>query len=171
MIRNGNADLQMIPLDCIIKNEIRHFPGVSIRYEGTESVVLADDLVGEILWNLLDNSVRHGGPDVSIRIGVWEEEDAVTVSVEDTGPGIPLGKKTTAASGTEGHGLGIIRELVTGYGGELRISDRVSGRPNEGATVRFTLRSASGGDSTVRSDDGERVLKVQGGTSLSLGAE
>jgi PAS domain S-box-containing protein len=60
MIRNGNADLQMIPLDCIIRGEIRHFPGVSIRYEGTESIVLADDLVGEILWNLLDNSVRHG---------------------------------------------------------------------------------------------------------------
>ncbi|MDO8841785.1 response regulator [Methanocalculus sp.] len=171
MIRNGSAGIRFIPLDRVIKNEILHFPGISIVYEGTESIVLADDLVGEILWNLLDNSVRHGGSGVSIRIVVWEEGDSVTVSVEDTGPGIPLGKRSTVVSGGEGHGLGIIRELVTRYGGDFSISDRVSGKPGEGANIRFSLRNAYGEDGTIRSDDGARVLEVQGSTSLSGGAE
>ena len=39
--------------------------------------------------------------------------------------------------------LYICRKLVERYGGRIRADDRVAGRPEEGAAIRFTLKKAT----------------------------
>ncbi|WP_067052150.1 sensor histidine kinase [Methanofollis ethanolicus] len=143
------TDLAPISLDRVIREEIAHYPDARIRYDGTDAVVIADNLFGEVFTNLIGNSLKHGGDGTEIRIAVADRGDKVEVSVEDTGPGIPDDLKgavferfrrgKTRASG-KGLGLHICRSLVTWYGGTIRADDRVAGRPGEGAAIRFTLR-------------------------------
>ncbi|MFY1643626.1 sensor histidine kinase, partial [Methanoculleus bourgensis] len=76
-----------------------------------------------------------------------EEDGTVTVSVEDTGPGIPDAEKPlvfekfrkSGARSGKGIGLYIVHTLVERYGGRVWVEDRVPGRPREGAAFRFTL--------------------------------
>lgn len=145
----GAVLLRKVPLDTIIKNEISNFPGIRIDYAGCRSVVLADDLVGEVFWNLLDNSVKHGGKEVSIRIGVKEEENRVEVSVEDNGPGVPGEMRSLLSSEVHGRGLCIVRDLVAAYGGEIRVGERMPERSGEGVAVRLVFRAAEGGVSSL----------------------
>jgi two-component system sensor histidine kinase BarA len=143
-----------VDLDRIIRAQMANFPTGRIRYEGTPATVCADKLFSDILVNLLGNAIQFGGPDVEVTIRVnADEEDEVMVSVEDTGPGIPdamkeqafnrLRKGEGATSGT-GLGLYICRMLVERYGGRIWADDRVPGRPELGAAIRFTLKRAKG---------------------------
>ncbi|QYZ78621.1 response regulator [Methanofollis formosanus] len=156
-IRNGTAALQEVSLDAAIKNEISHFPGIEIAYAESGAVVLADDLIGEIFWNLFDNSVRYSGKGVSILVGVREDGDRVEVMVEDDGPGIPEKICEDLSSKVRGHGLCIVRDLAACYGGGVSIGDRVPGRPREGAAVGITFRKAEGGWSSSVGLSGEDV--------------
>lgn len=138
--RRDTTILQEISLDAVIRNEISHFPGIKIDYEGCEGRVGADRLVGEIFWNLFDNSVRYGGKGVSIRVDVRDDGDRVEVMVEDTGPGISGEIRKALSSDVHGHGLCIVRDLIACYGGEMSIGERLPGRPEEGTRVRIVLR-------------------------------
>ncbi len=150
-IHEETAVLTPVALDPIIRAEIAHHPDTGIRYAGTSVHVLADDLLTEIFTNLIGNAAKFGGPEVGITIGVREDGDRVTVSVEDTGPGIPdavkgrLFDRFTRGTGEKsGRGLGlyICRMLVGRYGGRIWVEDRVAGEPGQGTAVRFTLQKA-----------------------------
>ncbi|KUG19794.1 hypothetical protein ASZ90_010471 [hydrocarbon metagenome] len=153
-IHQDTAQLKPARLDPVIREEIAHFPGLRIAYEGCSAVVEADDLLPEVFSNLLGNAAKFGGPDVGITIRVEELEDLealVLVSVEDTGPGIPDELKDTIfhrfergpglVSG-EGLGLYISRKLVERYGGRIWVEDRVGGRPECGAVFKILLKDA-----------------------------
>jgi PAS domain S-box-containing protein len=109
--------------------------------------IRADQLkVEQIVLNLLSNAVKFTleGGKVSVTCG--GDEKNVTVTVEDTGPGIPLDKHgaifepfvqlgRTRTSQHEGTGLGlaISRDLARGMGGDVTIESTVS------VGSRFTL--------------------------------
>ncbi|WP_165394852.1 sensor histidine kinase [Methanofollis fontis] len=140
--------LRPIRLDPVIREEIARRPDITIHYEGTGAVVLADDLLGEVFANLIINSRNHGGAETEVWIRVRKEEDGIEVIVEDNGPGIPDTLKpkvferfTRGQSRSPGTGLGlhICRSLVTWYGGAIRAEDRLAGHPEGGASIRFTL--------------------------------
>jgi len=80
----------------------------------------------QVLDNLLLNSVKHGGNDVTITIGTVEDDAGFYV--EDDGPGIPAdnheaifepGYSTTG----EGNGLGlyIVTRIINAHDWELRV--------------------------------------------------
>jgi len=151
-IREETTVLRPIALDPVIRGEIEHYPDAKIAYPGSTAVVLADDLISEIFTNLIGNAAKFGGPAVEIAVRVEERRDDVVAFVEDTGPGIPDERKRSLFnrfSGGEseksglGLGLYICRMLVERYGGTIRAEDRVEGRPDLGAAVRFTLRKAA----------------------------
>ena len=114
--------------------------------------VFADDLLPEVFTNLIGNAVKHGGPGVEVTVAVEERDDeAIIVTVADTGPGVDDNAKTTiffrfeqenSRRGSQGLGLSICRILVARYGGKIWVEDRVPGRPEEGAAFRFTLKKA-----------------------------
>ncbi len=85
--------------------------------------VLDADRLGQIVDNLVANSVSYGsGP---IRVTVGHDGDQVEVTVSDDGPGIPAGLRGRlferfASQGGQGTGLGlhIVRELARAQGGD-----------------------------------------------------
>ncbi len=70
--RERAAALRDVDLDQIVRAEIAHYPAAEIGYAGTTARVLADDLLSEVFTNLIGNSIRHGGPEAAITIGVDE---------------------------------------------------------------------------------------------------
>ncbi len=149
--RESGAELTRVEIDRVIRAQAANHVATRIRFDSSPARVLADDLLSEVFANLIGNAEKFGGPDVEIAIRVEEHGEEVLVSVEDTGPGIPdvvkseffhrfrKGKGSLAGAGL---GLYICRMLIERYGGRIWADDRVEGRPEYGAAIRFTLRKA-----------------------------
>ncbi len=119
----------------------------AIREVADENPYVSEVRVFDCLGEMIAGAAH---PDDDRRMAVARGED-VLVSVEDDGPGIPDEKKSylfARFSGGDGEksgrglGLYICRMLVERYCGRIRADDRVAGRPEEGAAIRFTLRKA-----------------------------
>ena len=95
-------------------------------------------LVRDMLGNLLDNAIRytqHGG---QVTVRVTEGMDAVVLTVEDNGPGIPEQERERVferfyrvlGTGTEGCGLGlsIVREIALSHRAEVTLAAGAGGR-------------------------------------------
>jgi signal transduction histidine kinase len=91
-----------------------------------------------ILLNLLDNAVKYGPSDQTVRVGVHTVDGEVHISVADDGPGVAAGdreavwrpyKRGRSAGHTAGSGLGlsIVRDVVTQHGGRAWIADSTRG--------------------------------------------
>jgi signal transduction histidine kinase len=122
--------------------------GHKVQYDGPDhamATVRPDDLSRGIT-NLVENAVRFGG-ETTIRLTM--SPDAMTIEVEDDGPGISDARKEVMlepfvrgddarnmdeAAGF-GLGLSIARSIVLAHGGELSLNDR---QPH-GLIVRIEL--------------------------------
>ncbi len=138
-----------VNLDPAIRSAAGMFLDADIRYTPEALWVAADDLLVAVFANLIGNAVKFGGPGVLVRITAREEDGTVTVSVEDTGPGIPDAEKPLVfekfrkggKKSGKGLGLYIVRTLVERYGGRIWVEDRIPGRPEEGAAFRLVFRA------------------------------
>ncbi|MFG2116203.1 ATP-binding protein [Streptomyces sp. NPDC048718] len=105
------------------------------------------DKIDQILGNLLENAVRHGGGTVTIDVApttaTTDGEKGTEVIVSDEGPGIPeesMGRVFTrfwrgSKRGGTGLGLYIVKGVVEAHGGTITV-----GRgPRGGAEFRFIL--------------------------------
>jgi signal transduction histidine kinase len=100
------------------------------------------DRLEQVVVNLLDNAVRHGGPKVTLRAHVAERQ--VFIEVADDGPGIapelrqsvfqPYVRGDTGVRGA-GLGLAICKGIVDAHHGELTLLDTPAG-----TQVRVGLR-------------------------------
>jgi len=141
--------VEPLDLDTPIRQAIEEFPGAQIAYNGSHTCVWANELLKTVFSNLISNSLRHGGMRVSISITVEAQEENVTITVADTGRGIPDAQKPTIfsifsqsgpeSSGGRGLGLHIVRTLVTSCGDRVWAADRVPGRPGDGAAIKILL--------------------------------
>lgn len=86
-------------------------------------------LLGELIGNLIDNALRYGGPDVTLKILAPSGQAGPELQVEDDGPGIPAAELArvferfhrvpgTAGDGS-GLGLAIVREIAQTHGAEV----------------------------------------------------
>jgi signal transduction histidine kinase len=120
--------------------------GVSIELQAspTPMVSVRADAFRHILMNLLDNAVKYGPSEQTIRVSVLAANDRVTVSVHDEGPRVPASERddiwrafargsTSTASGGSGIGLTIVRELAHAHGGTATLDTGV------GVGNRFVL--------------------------------
>jgi two-component system, OmpR family, sensor histidine kinase KdpD len=103
-------------------------------------------LIAQVLVNLLDNAVKYSPPDSTIRVDARVFEDALEISVSDSGPGIAeqdllhVFEKFNRAgrsgeTGGIGLGLSICKGLVEAHGGRIWAERR---NPH-GTTVTFTI--------------------------------
>jgi two-component system sensor histidine kinase KdpD len=98
-------------------------------------------LFEQVLINLLENSVKHGGPPYSVR--AQRRGNAVEIEVGDRGRGLPEGdasrlfEKFVRGSSAPGAGLGlaVVRAIVEAHGGTVTAENR----PGGGALFRITL--------------------------------
>ena len=87
--------------------------------------------------NLIDNAVKYGR---QARVSLAEEAEAILVTIEDDGPGIPedrredvfkpfhrLEESRSRETGGTGLGLTVARTIVRAHGGKITLSNRDKG--------------------------------------------
>jgi signal transduction histidine kinase len=125
--------------------------GVRIAADLPAGQVIAEanaEKVQRVLFNLIQNAIRHTPADGSVTVRARAAGASVEVEVADDGEGVPAGDgervfdafyRGTAARGEDGAGLGlaISRAIVEAHGGRIWLED---GSP--GTRVHFTLKSA-----------------------------
>lgn len=108
---------------------------------------LNPEQIQRVLFNLLQNAIRHTPSDGSIQVRAMTLPDTVQIEVADSGQGIPAQERERmflpfvqgaerAARNGEGAGLGlaISRAIVEAHGGRIWLADA-----DAGTRVRFTL--------------------------------
>ncbi len=128
---------------------------LDLRVEGDGEVRLDRGLLGQILWNLVDNAVKFTPSGGRVEVRVNRRREALVLEVLDTGPGLgkepekvferffrgdPARTPGTEQAGT-GLGLSIVRAIVDTFGGEIRAATG----PEGGArfSVRLPLTAAA----------------------------
>ena len=125
--------------------------GVTIQIEAAPDLPPVDvdvERIGQVLANLLDNSLKHTAPGGSIRLSALSSTDVVEILVRDSGSGIPSedlpyvfdrfyrGKQASnRLQDGSGLGLAISRALVELHGGHISVESGAG----QGTTISIHL--------------------------------
>ena len=123
--------------------------GVSITVQGGEAVVHGvPSILSEVLYNLIDNSIKYNKENGSVAVKVADAGDNVTVCVSDTGIGISTAdrervferfyradKSHSKEIGGTGLGLSIVKHGVMFHKGHVELDSELG----KGTTITFTL--------------------------------
>ena len=122
---------------------------VTIAVAGEDCQVSAvPRLLGEIVYNLMDNAIRYNVPGGSVTVSCRRKGTGAVLTVSDTGIGIPpehqgrvferfyrVDKSHSRASGGTGLGLAIVKHAAEVQGAEVRLEST----PGKGTTVVVTF--------------------------------
>jgi len=138
------ADLIHVTLKEI-ERELAHHKVTPEIAKGTPLVRIDFVLMQQVLTNLLLNAVVHTPPDTSVQVRASAQEDILTISVLDDGPGLPrhvlpfifdkFYRAPSAPAGGTGLGLAIVKGFVEAQGGSVEAANR----PEGGAAFRIHL--------------------------------
>ncbi len=102
----------------------------SFRYDPIRLISTDPDRICELFENLFDNTVEHGGENVTVHVGPIEDG----FYVEDDGPGIDSDIRDQVfdhgySTSPEGHGYGlsIVRTIVNAHGWDIDITESDTG--------------------------------------------
>ena len=137
----GRADLSFVPLDlsalmhgvCEDAELLATAQDVTLQTEIPPGVTVAGDAghLRRLLLNLLQNATRHNRPAGEARCKLTVANGRATISVANTGPGIPamlreriferFSRGDASRTDRKSHGLGLslCREIVHAHGGTL----------------------------------------------------
>ncbi|NMC53582.1 MAG: GAF domain-containing sensor histidine kinase [Chloroflexi bacterium] len=126
---------------------------VLFRAQTPETTVRADpNQIKQVLLNLLTNAVKYNRPRGKITIAQQKENNGVSISVSDTGIGIPpeqsvhifekfyrvSGEETARRAGT-GLGLSICKRIIENHGGKISFTSVL----NQGSTFTIYLPASA----------------------------
>jgi signal transduction histidine kinase len=116
----------------------------------TESIGTVTDVVAlrRVLDNLIINAIKYSRPRSTVTVGAASNEETVSLSVSDQGPGIPerevdvlfeeysLGSANpTAGEPRSGLGLAVVQQLVADLGGHVDVQSQLG----QGSTFTVIL--------------------------------
>jgi two-component system sensor histidine kinase KdpD len=120
-----------------------------LEIDAKPSVAVIDPLIVErIVHNLLANAARHTPPQTTVWTRCRRNPDAISLVVEDDGPGIPdelrdrvfeLFSRDRRSTGGLGVGLALVRRFAELHGGSARVEARRGG----GASFQVLLAELS----------------------------
>ncbi|MFW9850240.1 MAG: PAS domain S-box protein, partial [Candidatus Thorarchaeota archaeon] len=142
--------LQPLDLHTVLANAIllvQHgFPEkevrINISINPEEVIVLADEFLIDLVYNLVHNAMKFTREDgiIEILVEPSKHEGFVRVAVSDKGPGISDDRKDDVFSRLEkgrtlgsGMGLTLVKRIAGRYGGNVWVEDRVPGSYTMGA--------------------------------------
>jgi signal transduction histidine kinase len=106
----------------------------------------------QALLNLLSNAIKYSDPGDTVTVSASRNEESTSVSVADTGPGIPVDalpsifERFYRVPGSErravgtGLGLAITQQIIEAHGGKISVSSE----EGKGTTFTFTLPVKAG---------------------------
>jgi signal transduction histidine kinase len=106
--------------------------GAELTIEDDLTFEADPDRVNRLFENLFRNAIEHGGPDVTVTVGVLDDRRGIYVA--DNGVGIPPEERenvftagyTTSETGT-GLGLAIVAEIASAHGWAIRVTESAAG--------------------------------------------
>jgi signal transduction histidine kinase len=137
-----------IELNTFAGDVVAAFGGeVAVAVEAAPVWVMGDrEALRGALWNLLENAVKYSPGAARVRVAVEATDGNARVAVADAGMGIPKAEQgrifdrfyrgaAARSGGMKGTGIGLamVREVMTGHGGRVRVESEVG----QGST--FTL--------------------------------
>lgn len=145
--------LRQQPLGEVLTNAVSTFAPIAEAAEVSIGVRASANLhasvdtaaIHQIVLNLLDNAVKHGGRGGRVEVSTSVRDGMAVVMVDDAGPGIQVAEREHVFepfAQLDGHhvagagiGLAIVRDLVLAHGGRVWIDDS----PLGGARVVIAL--------------------------------
>ena len=129
---------------------------IEVKYKLPEKevVVLGNELLEDVFYNILDNAVkydRHDGIKIEVDFGVVEAESGKYWKVEfkDRGPGVPDEIKESVFARLErvnkrafatGLGLTLVKQIIEECGGKIWVEDRIRGDQSKGSNFVVMLQ-------------------------------
>lgn len=156
--KQRHFDLQEGQLDDVLQ-EVQTIMSEKLSQEGFSLAIMQGDIptfsydrevLVQILVNLLENSMKFGKhlPTREITISTATEPGGVSISVSDSGPGIPhhalkrvfddfyrVDNDLTRSTGGTGIGLALVRKFATALGGTVRAGNN----SGPGSTITLVL--------------------------------
>lgn len=113
--------------------------GISVNVKGDSSIIIGvSTIVDEMLFNLCDNAIKYNRDNGLVEVTVTRYREKATVSVKDSGIGIPrdelgriferfyrVDKSHSRQIGGTGLGLSIVKHAAAFHGAEIGITSEV----------------------------------------------
>jgi len=168
-----DPDLHPVDLAAVVAEEAEKVRSAFGRRPGSVTIrgpadppgdarVLADDLLGSVVGNLLDNAVLHNdSADPRVEVDLRAEGEDLVLTVDDDGPGIDPERRDAVfgreekglESSGSGLGLYLVDRLVDLYGGTVEIADSDLGGARFRVWLpRVTAPDELAGDAAAGSD-------------------
>jgi PAS domain S-box-containing protein len=121
----GVEELAYVDVEKTVDEAVSLFPSlkdIKVVNDCHGLTVLADSLLRQLFYNLVDNSLKYGEKLSLIRVSYEDKNDHLNVIYEDDGVGIPhaakpklFGEGYTTGKGS-GYGLYLVKRMVEVYG-------------------------------------------------------
>ena len=158
-LQQKDTELQPVELTPLAQRVVTREAGVNspVRVEIPDGcLVLAEpELLARALANLVRNALRHAGDAGPITVSAVRDADRITLSVTDSGPGVPeeklqqifdpffrLDESRTRETGGIGLGLAIVKTCVEACRGTVTARNREP----QGLQVEMTFQAVDGSE-------------------------
>jgi signal transduction histidine kinase len=173
-IESGQVQLDYAPVDMnallaesVARNRLlsaRKNVEIDLSGEGIPATVVDRSKIEQVINNLISNAVKFSTPGSQVEVRMQGDDDLFRLEVQDWGTGIPAdvqsnlftpfqkGQMGTAGEKSTGLGLIIVKRIVEGHGGCIRLESAV----DEGTTFFVSIPYAP---ATERPSGGSPVEK------------
>lgn len=123
------------------------------KYDKPIYVMADGDQIRQVYINLIDNSIKYGSQDGSIKLRFYDMDENILCEVADDGPGIEekhlsrlferfyrVDKARDRHAGGTGLGLSIVKHILEAHGQSINVRSLTG--ENSGTTFSFTLKKA-----------------------------
>jgi signal transduction histidine kinase len=141
----GAEELSYVDVAKTLDEAVSLFPrsiNAKVVNECRGLIVLADPLLRQLFYNLVDNSLKYGQKVTRIRVHYEDMgKDSLRLVYEDDGVGVHAAEKSKlfkegySTGGGTGYGLYLISKIVEVYGWTIR----ETGTPGQGAQFTITI--------------------------------